>query len=175
MKFFSLALLISILGCTSVQPIDPPNEFTNKLQINGVESEIVLAEMVRFEKLPANQNYKFQLLLHTGTTKALYQPEWNYSGVGSYFNFTLWSEDPNIGSGTYTVDGFVENNFSITRASTALNINWETGENDFFSFLEGSVDIKNNGTTYELTINCFDFDGNPVTAFYEGGFVEVTN
>jgi hypothetical protein len=168
--FFSGFLMLS--SCGTVDNQIPQNQpIVNKLILNGVEDEIVLTEMVTFDKLPANNNYKFQLLLHTGTTTAVYEPEWIYSGVGSYFNFTLWSEDENLGSGTYIINGLVENNFSITKATTALNVDWSTGESEFFSYLEGSVRIENLGNhTYEISISCIDYEGNPVTAYYKGEF-----
>lgn len=174
MRFLLLVLVSGVSACTQIEDVKPPKEvFVNKLQINGVEEDIVLAEMVKFDKLPANNNYKFQLLFHTGTTTAVYQPEWRYSGVGSYFNFTLWSEDSTIASGTYSIDRSVNKSFSITKATAELNVNWSTRESDFGSYLDGTVEVKNLGNSYEITINCRDYENNPVTAYYEGEFVEI--
>lgn len=167
---FITALLLG--GCIITNEPDPPkNVIVNKLLINGVEGEITFGEMVAYDKLPANKYYKFDMLLHTGTTTAVYSPEWSYSGIGSYFSFTLWSEDSTIASGTYSIDGFVNNSFSITRASAELNVNWSTRESDFGSYLDGSVQIENLGnSSYEININCTDFEGKPVTAYYKGEF-----
>ena len=161
-----------IIGCDVGEvPDQPIDEVVNKLRINGVEDEITFGELVAYEKLPANTNYKFKLLLHTGTTSAVYQPEWLYSGVGSYFSFTLWSEDSTIASGSYLIDGFVNQNFSVSEATTELNVDWSTGESDFGSYLDGDILIENSGKdSYEITINCTDYEGKPVTAYYKGDF-----
>lgn len=166
---------VFIMGCSFIkEPEEPPKEVINKLLINGVEDEIKFAEMVSYVKLPANKNYKFELVFHTGTTQAVYQPAWSYSGTGSYFRFTLWTKDSTIASGTYTVDRMVNNDFSISKATTELNVDWSTGESDFGSYLTGTVVITNNADgMYQININCTDYQGNPVTAYYKGEFYEL--
>lgn len=176
MKHLFLILGGLFLGsCIIIDEPEPPiDEVVNKLLINGLEGEITFGEMVAYDKLPANLTYKFDLLLHTGTTTATYSPEWAYSGVGSYFSFTLWSQDSTIATGTYIIDGNVNKNFSITRAAAELNVDWSTGESDFGSYLNGSVQIENFGNNdYEIHINCTDYEGNPVTAYYMGEFYYV--
>ncbi|MCF6351547.1 MAG: hypothetical protein L3J06_00910 [Cyclobacteriaceae bacterium] len=179
MRKFNYLLMLTafiIVSCNVINGSEepPPKEVINKLLINGVEDEIKFAEMVSYDKLPANKNYTFELVFHTGTTEATYQPAWSYSGIGSYFRFTLWTEDEAIASGTYTVDGMVNNNFSISKATTELNVDWSTGESDFGSYLNGSVTIKNNNDgTYQIDINCTDYQGSPVTAYYEGKFYKL--
>ena len=173
-KIYHLLFLATLLftGCVIIEETESSIDgVVNKLQINGVQNEITFGEMVAYDKLPANTNFSFKLLLHTGTTSAVYQPEWSYTGIGSYFSFTLWSEDSTIASGSYIIDGFVQKSFSITRASAELNVDWSTGESDFGSYLDGNVQIVNMGDgTYEININCTDYEGNLVTAYYKGEF-----
>lgn len=170
---FLVTLLMS--SCVIIdEPESPMDDVVNKLLINGVVDEITFGELVAYDKLPANTNYKFDLVLHTGTTLAIYQPEWSYSGIGSYFSFTLWSEDSTIASGDYMIDGIVNHDFSITRAAAELNVDWSTRESDFGSYLDGSVHIENLGNqNYQININCTDYEGSPVTGYYEGPFVNV--
>lgn len=166
---------VLLMGCSITSGFETPDEdYTNKLLINGVEDEIKFAEMERFSKLPANKNYNFELTFYTGTTTAVYQPTRSYSGVGSYFNFSLWSQDSTIATGVYTIDGSVNQDFSISQATAELNVDWSTGESDFSSYLNGSVQVENLGAgKYKIDINCTDYEGNPVTAFYEGDFYEL--
>ncbi len=173
-KLSSLLLLIGLFsGCslTTNTVEETPKEIINKLLINEVEEEIKFAEMITYQKLPANTNYKFNLIFHTGTTEAVYVPTRSYTGIGSYFSFTLWSNDSTIASGVYTVDGYVNKTFSISEALAILHVDWSTGERDFGSYLNGTVTIKNESNgIYQIDINCIDYNGNPVTAYYEGAF-----
>jgi len=166
---------VLLMDCSiTSKPEIPKKDYTNKLLINGVEDEIKFAEMVSYTKLPANKNYKFELIFHTGSTEAVYQPTWYYTGQGGYFKFSLWSQDSTIASGTYTIDGSVNQDFSITKAAAELNVNWSTGESDFGSYLNGSVQLENLGAgKYKIDINCTDYEENPVTAFYEGDFYNL--
>ncbi len=179
MKIYTYLFVLAsvfIISCsfTKEPGVEPPKEIINKLLINGVEDEIKFAEMVSYTKLPANKNYKFEMVFHTGSTEAVYQPTWYYTGKGSYFRFTLWSEDSTIASGMYNIDKKVNNDFSISKATTELNKDWSTGESDFGSYLNGTVDIENQGNEkYKIDINCIDYEGKPVTAFYEGEFYEL--
>ncbi len=171
---YGLLFIALLLGACSVttREEEPTIEIVNKLQINGIEGEIVLAEMDTYQKLPANKNYKFDITFYTGTTVAVYQPTRYYTGVGSYFNFTLWSQDSTIASGNYIIDGAVNKDFSITRAVAELNVDWSTGESEFGSYLNGTVQVVNAGNkSYKITVNCTDYEGNPVVVFYEGEFV----
>ena len=177
MKIYRLVLLLftsALLTNCSITggPEElPEEEFTNKLLVNGVLDEIKFAEMKAFSKLPANANYNYELTFYTGTTTATYSPAPSYSGVGSYFKFSLWTQDSTIASGSYIIDGFVNKDFSISQATTELNVDWSTGQSDFGSYLNGSVQIENRGAgEFVIDINCTDYEGNPVTAFYEGGF-----
>lgn len=171
---FSVLLVISSCSFTSSVVEEDPADYVNKLLINGVQDEIKFAEMEGFIKLPANKNYNFELTFYTGTTTASYTPSRSYSGVGSYFKFSLWTQDSTIATGTYIIDGFVNQDFSISQAAAELNVDWRTGESDFGSYLDGSVQIKNNTDgTYEITIDCTDYEGKPVTAFYEGEFFKL--
>lgn len=164
-------ILLAVLSGCNITTGNPDNSTPNpnKLAFDGFEQEITFGEMVMYEKLPANQNYKFDVFLHTGSTQASYTPSWQYSGVGSYFSINFWSKDPELGSGTYQINGFVEKDLSITRALFALNVDWSTEESDFSSYLDGSVEVVNLGNaTYEITINTTDYEGKPVQAYYKG-------
>lgn len=172
--FFALLSSVFIWGCSISSGPETPKNFTNKLLINGVLDEIKFAEMELYSKLPANKNYNIELTFYTGSTVAVYQPRRSYSGVGSYFKFSLWSQDSTIASGGYKVDGVVNNDFSISKASAELNVDWSTGESDFGSYLDGTVQIENLGDgSYVIDIFCTDYEGNPVTAHYEGGFYNI--
>ncbi len=171
--FYSL-ILVLITACNITTGEPPVNEPVNKLLFNGLQQEITFGEMVTYEKLPANQNYKFDVYLHTGSTQASYSPAWQYSGVGSYFSFNLWSKEPNLGSGIYQINGFVEKDLSITRALLAINVDWSTEESEFSSYLEGQLEVVNLGNSiYELSINATDFEGKQVEAYYKGALILV--
>ncbi len=166
-------LIISACSFTS-GGLEEPKKYVNKLLINGVEDEIKFAELEQFLKLPANKNYNIELTFYTGTTTAVYQPTRSYSGVGSYFKFNLWSQDSSVASGTYKIDGFVNQDFSISKATAELNVDWRTDESDFGSFLDGAVEVENLGDgSYKIDMYCTDYEGNPVTAHYEGEFYKI--
>jgi len=174
--FFCLTLLGSVLftGCSITSGPEAPKSFTNKLLINGVVDEIKFADMVHFPKLPANKTYNIELTFYTGSTVATYSPSRKYTGVGSYFKFFLWTQDSTIASGTYTIDGAVNKDFSINKALAELNVDWSTGESDFGSFLDGTVVVENLGDgNYIVDMYCTDYEGNPVTAHYEGEFYKI--
>ena len=172
--FLFLMASIFMIKCTVEGPVPTVKEFTNKLLINGVEDEIKIAEMEHFPKLPANKNYNIELRFYSGTTEASYKPTRSYSGVGSFFDFFLWSQDSTLASGTYKIDGFVNQDFSISKATGYLNVDWDTGESDFGSRLDGFIEVENLGTgKYKININCTDYEGSSVAAFYEGEFYQL--
>jgi hypothetical protein len=76
------------------------------------------------------------------------------------------SSETDLLPGTYNYNYDSYNALTFDYGEFGLNFNVD---NAIYSEIEGgSVKIKKSGAIYEITINCVDFDGKKVSAFYKG-------
>lgn len=164
-----LAISIFIISCKD----DEEPEKSNQMTIAGVEYELSYGVIENYGIWSSVEAHNFDVtLLSSGFTVHEVNEEIDsISGIGNGISFELFSSDStDLAVGEYVYDANEEGNAgTFIYAGAVTNYNIETGEGPEYDITGGKVTVNQNGSTYELSIDCTTDDNKTITGYYKGG------
>jgi hypothetical protein len=174
MKRLSLLMFLSFIvigGLFTSCSDDDDKAADSKVTFDGKEFNLARGLLEKYGMLdPVDKAYNIDLTL---VSSGLNYDETNdeITGKGSGIYFEMFSESPaELLEGTYEYES-VEAANPFTFDSGGLTYNYDSEQEESEQELEiksGTIEVKKDGETYEITIKCTGENGEIISGYYKG-------
>jgi hypothetical protein len=170
LKPFIAILLLGLFvdGCKT----DEDETVKNYFKYDGTEFILSKGFLENYGKYSADEGYNIDLSL-LSSAFTIYEKDGEVdmvSGVGDALYFEIFTSLPDkLDVRDYLYDGtesFAAGTFDLGVIGMGFNMETETGS--VFDISGGKVSVTNNGSEYEITINCTASNGKTITGYYKG-------
>lgn len=157
---------ICIISCQK----DSPDK-KNSVTIRGQEYELSAGGLRSYGY--ASDNYNLGIFLFTSEVIFVRNETDRYAlplkGEGQVIYFDVYaSKNDALDNGVYNFTEIdTKQTMTVAHSSYVIDFKYGSGAN-WYEIVSGKINVTKNGDVYEITINCTDHEGRPVTGYYKG-------